>query len=180
VTEGPGAAAGPAAAAEPAGAWPDSAGGAGASLAAATYATTQHGAEDQRGQGGQDDAGQLGRRRRTVHLEPIGRQRAAGARQVLDGQPGQDAAHRQDRQRPPHRLGAEAQAVRKMGEDLLLQAADQGQETIRGGGDRHSENRRNDQQLQVAAAAQQRARIRRHAHRSIVRRPGPPRLTCQG
>ena len=140
----------------------------------------QHGAEDQRGQGGQEHAGQLSRCRRAVHLEPIRRGSAAAAGQVLDGQPGQNPAYGQDRQRPPHRLGGKAQAVREMSEDFLLEVVDQLEEAVGGGGDRHPEGPRDDQQLQVAAAAQERARIRRHGHQPMVRRSRPPRITCRG
>ena len=117
-------------------------------------------------------------RRGPVGLESFRRGRAAGAGQVPDGQPGQDAAHRQHGQRPPQRLGPEAQAVRKMGEDLRLEVVDQREEAVGGGGDRYPESRRDDQQPEVTPAAQQGARIRRRGHRSIVSRTGPSRLTC--
>jgi hypothetical protein len=58
----------------------------------------------------------------------------------------------------------EAQAMRKMSEDFLLEVVDEREEAVGGGGDRHPENRRNGEQLQVTAAAQERTRIRRHRH----------------
>jgi hypothetical protein len=67
-----------------------------------------------------------------------------------------------------------------MREDLLLEVADQLEEGVRSGGDRHAEDRREDQQLQVTAAAQERARVRGHRHQSIVSLAGRPRLTCHG
>jgi hypothetical protein len=46
---------------------------------------SEHGAEDQGGQGGQYHAGHFGRRRGAVRLEALRRVRATGARQVPDG-----------------------------------------------------------------------------------------------
>jgi len=40
-------------------------------------------------------------------------------------------------------------------EDLLLQIAGQGQEAVGGGGDRHTQDRRQNQQHQITPAAQQ-------------------------
>jgi hypothetical protein len=97
----------------------------------------EHGAEDQGSQGGENDTGQFGRGGGAVRLESFRRVRAAGAGQVPDGQPGQDSAHRQDGQWPPCRFGAEAQAMRKTGEDLRLEVVDQREETIGRRGYRH-------------------------------------------
>src|SRR6266487_1912019 len=94
---------------------------------------SEHGAENQGGQSGQYHAGQFGRRRGTVRLEALRRVRATGARQVPDGQARQHATHRKHGQRPPHRLGLEAQAVGKMGEDFRLEVADKCEEAVGGG-----------------------------------------------
>jgi hypothetical protein len=91
---------------------------------------------------------------------------------VPDGQTGQHATSGQDGQRPPPRLGMKAQAMRKMREDLRLEVVDQREEPVGGRGYRHPEGRREDQQPQVTAAAQERARIRGCRHLSIVGRPG--------
>jgi hypothetical protein len=68
-----------------------------------------------------------------VRLEALRRVRATGARQVPDGQARQHATNRKHGQRPPHRLGLEAQAVGKMGEDFRLEVADQCEEAVGGG-----------------------------------------------
>ena len=141
---------------------------------------SEHGAEDQGGQGGEYDAGQFGWRRGAVRLEALRREGATGAWQVPDGQAGQHAAHRQHGQRPPYWLSLEAQAMRKMGEDLRLEVVDQREEAVGGGGDRHPEHRRDEQQPEVTAAAQERARIRGHRHSSIVSGAGREWLTYRG
>ena len=79
--------------------------------------------------------------------------------QVLDGQAGQHARQASGRQRPPQRLGGEAQALRQAGEDPVLQVADEGQVPVGGGGDRDAEERGDEQQDEVALAAQQRDRV---------------------
>jgi hypothetical protein len=68
----------------------------------------------------------------------------------------------------------------KMREDLRLEVVDQREEPVGGHGHRHSDSCREDQQPEVTAAAQERARIRGCRHLSIVSRPGQQRLTCRG
>ena len=64
----------------------------------------EDGAEAQRGQGGQDDAGELPVDGWTATgVETQGRRVAAVAGQVADGQPGQQSAQHQPGQRPPRR-----------------------------------------------------------------------------
>ena len=121
----------------------------------------EHGAEDQGRQRREDDPGKLNRGRRAMHGETARRRGPASPRQVLDGQAGQHATHSQHWQRPPHRFGGETEPVRKVGEDLLLQIADERQEAVGRGGDRHAQDRRQDQQPEVAPAAQQGHGVRR-------------------
>ena len=56
---------------------------------------------------------------------------------------------------------AETEPVRKVGEDLLLQVVDEGQEAVGDRGDRHAQDRGQHQQPHVIAAAQQGHRVRR-------------------
>ena len=67
--------------------------------------------------------------------------------------------------------------MRKMGEDLLLQITDQGQEPVSHRGNRHPDNRSQRQQPQVAARTQHGHRISRHRHQPSIVPVGPPRLT---
>src|SRR5579875_3677402 len=87
--------------------------------------------------------------------------------------PGEHPADGQHGQRPPGRLCMEAQAVRKAGEDLFLQVADQGQVSVRHRGDGRADGRGQRQQHQVAARTQQGPRIGRHRHQEIVTPGGP-------
>ena len=132
-----------------------------------------HGAEGQRRQRRADDAGQLDRGRRGMHGETGRRRRPAVTRQVPDRQGGQHSADHQHRQRPPGWRGAVTEPVRQMGEQFLLQVADQGQEAPGGRGDRHAKDRRHDQQPDVGAAAQHGHGVR-WSWRG-ARRPGPTR-----
>ena len=122
----------------------------------------EDGAEDQRGQGGQDDSGELGRGGWPVHLEAAGRRGPAVTGQVPDRRRRDEATHRQDRQRPPHRCGRKTQAVRQVGEDLLLQVVHQRQEPVRHRGNRHPEDGRHDQQPDIAGGAQEGLGIRHY------------------
>src|SRR5262249_20593777 len=72
-----------------------------------------------------------------------------------DGEASQDAAHHEDRERPPHRLGGETEPMRQVREDLLLQVADECQEAVGGRRDWHAQDRGKDQQLPGTAAGQQ-------------------------
>ena len=125
----------------------------------------EHGAEDQRRQRRQDDSGKLNRGRRRMHAKP-----PAGDGPPLPGRYRMASPART----PPtartgsgHHIGsvAKPQPVRKVGEDLFLQVADQRQEAVGDRGDRHAQDRGQHQQPQVVPAAQQGARIRQ------VRRP---------
>ena len=122
----------------------------------------EDGTEDQRGQGGQHDPRELGGRGWPVHLEAAGRRGTALTGQVPDRQRRDQATHRQDRQWPPHRCGRKTQAVRQVGEDLLLQVVDQRQEPVRHRRDRHPEDGRHDQQPDIAAGAQEGPWIRHY------------------
>ena len=122
----------------------------------------EDGTEDQRGQGGQDDSGELGGRGCPVHLEAAGRRGTAITGQVPDRRRRDQATHRQHRQRPPHRRGLETQAVRQVGEDLLLQVVDQRQEPVRCRRDRYPEDSRHEQQPDIAAGPQESAGIRHY------------------
>ena len=79
-----------------------------------------HGAEGQRGEGGEDDAGEERGLRGAVVLEPVGRGVATGAGQLLDGEGHEQAADHQERDRPPGRRRVEAEVDREGGEDPLL------------------------------------------------------------
>ena len=141
----------------------------------------EHGAEGERGERRREHAGQLRRARRRMHGEAARRGDPARARQVPDGEPGEHPAGQQHRQRPPGRRGGEAQPVRQVREQFLLQVADQGEEAVRGRGHGHAENRRHDEQPDVGGIAQLRRRValRRRVtvagHHPIVL-PPPARL----
>jgi hypothetical protein len=99
-----------------------------------------------------------------VHLEAASGRGTAAAGQVPDRHRGQQAANGQHRQWPPGRLSLEAQAVREVREDLLLQVADQREESVRDRGNRHPDDRRHYQQTGIAAGAQEGAGIRGRWH----------------
>ena len=102
----------------------------------------EHRAEGQRGQRGEHDAGELGRRQRPRRLEAVGGRVAAGPGQVADRECGEQPREREQRQRPPHRRRVEPEGLRQVGEDGLLQPVDEREEPVRGGGDGHARQAR--------------------------------------
>ena len=139
---------------------------------------TEHGAERERGERGEQHAGELGGRQRPRRLEAVGGRVAARAGQVPDRECDEEPREREQRQRPPHRRRVEPEGLREVGEDRLLQPVDEREEPVRGGGDRQAKQRREDEQLDVAAAPQQRLGVRltgrrgRSLHASNVARGG--------
>ena len=103
---------------------------------------TQHGAEAQRGEGRGDNAEELDGRHRPSGLESLRGLVAPGSGEVANGQSDEKPAQRQPRQRPPQRLAVESEAVRKVGEDLLLHPGDSLQEEIGDGSHRDADDAR--------------------------------------
>ena len=129
---------------------------------------TDDGAQTERRQRRQQDAGQLDALRRGAGLEPVGRRVAAAAGQVADRGADDEAGHHQREHRPPGRLAVEAQAVGQVGEHPLLEVVDQREEVVRADGDRHPDHRGEDQEHDVAAGAQHRERIGGHVGRHLI------------
>src|SRR5208283_98217 len=141
----------------------------------------------QRGEGGDDDAWQLDRLGGPAHLEALGRFVARGPRQVLDGEPDQQAAQREWQERPPDRLAVEPKIIWQCREDELLSFGDELQEEVRDRSDGHAEDGPEHQQRDVATAPQKLGRVGRCRRwwwwvrgtrqcASSIRRPAGPLL----
>ena len=114
----------------------------------------------ERGEGGEGDARQLAvRGHAAAGVEPERGGVAAVPGQVLDGQAGQQPAEHQPGHRPPGRGAPGEDVLRQVGEQVLLDLADQGQEAVGDRRDRDAQQRREDQREQVGPGADHRHRV---------------------
>ncbi len=108
-------------------------------------------AEAEAGEGGEEDAGELDRRRwGLAGREPVGGRLAPASGEVPDRQTDQHAGQHQQRDGPPHRGTVEAEVLRKVGEQPVLQLVDHPQEAVGDGRDRGADDGREHQELQIA------------------------------
>ena len=109
----------------------------------------EHGAERQRCQGGERDAGQLDRERRRTLLEPARRRMATVAGERPDAQGDEETRERQQRNRPPDRNRVEPQPARQIAVQRFLEPVDQRKETVGDEGDGERDQRRQHERLEV-------------------------------
>ena len=112
---------------------------------------SQHQAQAQGGQRGQQDARQLGRLG-GAGLDPLVGDVPAVAGQAHDRDGRQHPGHRQHRQRPPPGNGMKPQIAGQALVHLVLDPVDQFQEAPRGERDQHADQRGQDEQDAVALA----------------------------
>ena len=117
--------------------------------------------EAQRAERGEQNARQFDRRDRAGGLEAVSRRVTTGARQPADRRCDQQPRQHEQRNRPPIGYGIEAEVVGDALEERLLSDRNELEERERDGGDRHADDGREHEQLDVGGAPQQRLGVRR-------------------
>ena len=135
--------------------------------------------EAQRAERGEQNARQLDRRDRAGCLEAVSRRVTTGARQPADHRCDQQPRQHEQRNRPPIGYGIEAEIVGDALEERLLSDRNELEERERDGGDRHADDGREHEELDVgrapAAAPGGPARAKGSSRpRSVESRPAQP------